>query len=198
MEKQNWKNVAILSLSIAVVVCIVAILFLLKRPADNKFTGGYQMKSFTGILKVDKIGPVHEQPTRDNVDSFRQAENGRVASGLGVRYTEDDFRYMREAFLIILAKQKDSIGKKNRQDTVGYDFEIGCYWMLNKDVDDDIKYDFCFAPIMVHRQSGKVIDFFSKQNRFIRNLPVRIPKRRGEKGDTTVFTSAFNTGTMFP
>lgn len=198
MEKQNLKNVTILLLSVVVAACVFTIIMLLRGdPVDVTNNGTLERQQFS-IVKVDTIGPVEEDLIEPNVSAFRtMRDQANGPAGAGVYYTERDFvYYASEIFPRIKQAQIDYISKDPSFRLSEYEWKIGCYWMLNKDSDDIVKYDFCFAPVLVHKTSRKVVDFFSSGNRYTRDIRITIP--RLEKSDTTITTSIFNTGTMFP
>src|SRR5918993_4936070 len=141
MEKQTWKNTVILLLSIALVLSLTALVFIINKKESTP-TGKPEAAIEPQVID---IGPVDEGEARVNVDLFRAN-----SLGYGIYYTREELSYYVDTVYPLIRDAQIRHMTANGTDPNNYDWKIGCYFMYNKNGQKTVQ-DFCFIPLAVNK-----------------------------------------------
>ena len=150
------------------------------------------------------VGPVHHDTAKENVRKLRKFKGILSEKGNGVWYSAEELKFYADSiFPKLVAEQRKYIGTHGRaSDTVGYEWKVGFYWNLTKDVDRVTKIDFYAVPIFV--KGATVLDYFDPDYATLYNhFPKIVVRGRPSRtirtmDDEELEGNAYNTGTMFP
>lgn len=196
-ENSTTKATFILSLIIAV-LCAVIIFLLVRNPfgKSQKESNFFGLGNYESIEKI-LIGPVDEAKAQRNVDSFRTLG----LNGNGIYYDTSELgHYIRDAWPAIVHADSVYIKKHTNLHIDDFVWKVGCYFMFNKDADNKVKVDFCFAPILVNKNNNRVVyDYFGPGKEYYdHGLTLIIPNETRTRTTGDGSSGVYNTGTMFP
>jgi hypothetical protein len=134
--------------------------------------------------------PLDEPTAVKNVDKFRAQITIPTTKSYGVYYDSAIIRHYLDS---IYPKIKASILPSDQH--IGYEWKVGFYWMMSKDIDNITKHDYCVMPILVSTSDHKsVLDYFKDQDNHYRhsNIDSLIAQGNGGEGN------AYDAGTLWP
>lgn len=194
MDTNNKNKLIIIILSTALVVSVIIILTLLnKNNSSTKETIPLspELTKNVKIFKISHIGPIDEDPAKQNIRDFRLK---KYCQDSGLCYKIDDIKhYVFDVWPKIDSAERAYVKAANL-DVSGYDLQVGCYFMLNTDDQNNTLIDFCFAPLWVNGK--KVLDYFGDTSLKYYDHKPQLPIPNENKPVTT--SGIYNTGTMFP
>jgi hypothetical protein len=139
------------------------------------------------------MGSVQDKEAEENMDHFQRGHLNFKNKRKAVIYDIDALQsFIDTTRKVLIPRHQEHFGNANPP--AGYVWKIGLYWMEKRDVDNKIKHDVYFLPVLVskdqHTNKSTVLDYFDENNKKY--------YRRSKEDEKLVPGNVFDTGEIWP